>query len=103
MDVVVEIRAHVNYGSLRALRVVNTLDDSDSLCAELEAAGIPTTLRGAHHRALYHFFAPFIPISVLVPATEAERAEFVALEYGRTRSAPPPFPEAPEVGRLAPG
>ncbi|HWE24735.1 MAG TPA: hypothetical protein VG496_12435 [Myxococcales bacterium] len=103
MDVAIEIRAHMRHGSMRVLRVVHTLEDSDSLCAELGAAGIPTALRGAHHRALFHFFAPFIPVSVLVPATDAERAEFVALEYSQARSAPPPLPVAPHEGKLAPG
>jgi hypothetical protein len=89
--------------SLRCRLDWKLLDVSDSLCGALEAAGIATALRGANHRALYHFFAPFIPISVLVPVAEAERAEFVALEHEKTRAEPPPLPASPDKGMLAPG
>jgi hypothetical protein len=103
MDVASELRAHWRHGPQHALRVVHRLEDADSLCAELQAAGIATALRGANHRALYHFFAPFIPIGVLVPQPEADRAEFIALEHARTNSAPPPLPATAHEGMPAPG
>jgi SecY len=103
MDVASELRAHWQNGPQHALRVVHRLEDADSLCAELQAAGIATSLRGANHRALYHFFAPFIPIGVLVPKAEGERAEVIALEHTRTNSAPPPLPATADEGLPAPG
>ncbi|HEY1099831.1 MAG TPA: hypothetical protein VGF99_12930, partial [Myxococcota bacterium] len=43
----------------------------------LDAAGITAHLRGGHLRALDHFFAPYVPIDLLVPAADAERASGV--------------------------
>jgi len=103
MDLTSELRAHWQHGPQHALRVVHRLEDADALCAQLQAAGIATSLRGANHRALYHFFAPFIPIGVLVPKAEADRAEFISLEHARTSSAPPPLPETADQGVPAPG
>jgi hypothetical protein len=41
----------------------------------LKKAGIPAHPRGAHHRALMHFFGPYVPIELLVPAARAEEAK----------------------------
>lgn len=83
MDLARELRAVVRSGRQRALRVVHRLEDADALSAALGTAGIDSALRGAHHRALYQFFAPFIPVGVLVAEADAERAEVVAAEHER--------------------
>jgi hypothetical protein len=62
-------------GRLRAIRVVHELDTADQLAAVLREAGIDAELRGAHHRALYQFFGPFIPVSVLVAESDVPLAE----------------------------
>ncbi len=103
MDLARELRAALRGGRQRALRVVHRLEDADALSAALGAAGIDSALRGAHHRALWHFFAPFIPVSVLVAEADAERAEVVAVEHERAAAAPPPLPSAPEEAAPAPG
>ncbi len=46
----------------------------DGALAMLEQAGIPCFARSVHHRALWHFFAPVIPIQLLVVADRAEEA-----------------------------
>lgn len=92
MDLAHELRAHLRNGKQRVLRVLDRLEDADSLSGALQAAGISPALRGAHHRALFHFFAPFIPISVLVGETDHEHGEVIALEHERTRTEPLPLP-----------
>jgi hypothetical protein len=41
----------------------------------LGAEGIPFLARGRCHRFLFHFFAPYIPIEIMVPAAQAEHAQ----------------------------
>jgi SecY translocase len=98
MDLALELRT----GRQRAVRVLHRLEHADALAAALRSAGIEPALRGAHHRALYHFFAPFIPVSVLVPERDFERAEVVALDHERAIAAPPPMPASHDEGALAP-
>lgn len=97
MDLFVEIRARIERGSQRVLRVFHRLEDADSLCGALATAEIDAALRGARHRALYQFFAPFIPISVLVAEADAERAEVVTVEHARALEAPPPLETAQAI------
>jgi len=103
MDLARELRAYSSSGPQQVLRVVHRLEDADSLSAALQAGGIATALRGAHHRALFQFFAPFIPIGVLVARADAERAEIIAAEYERALAEPPALPVTPDEGILAPG
>ncbi len=53
----------------------------------LHDAGIPAHPRGRDHRAMGQFFAPYVPIEILVPATQQEEAtEVVALWIGASSS-----------------
>ena len=53
----------------------------------LQDAGIPAHPRGRDHRAMGQFFAPYVPIELLVPATDEQKAtEIVALWVGVSSS-----------------
>ena len=43
--------------------------------AALEATGIPAFPRARAYRTLFHFFAPWAPVELLVPDARAEEAE----------------------------
>lgn len=92
MDLAHEFQAWLRRGDQRVLRVLDRLEDADALSAALHAQGIEPALRGAHHRSLFHFFAPFVPISVLIAEADVERGEVVAVEHERALAAPPPMP-----------
>jgi hypothetical protein len=49
----------------------------DPLLAALSRAGIPADARTRHYRALFHAFAPYAPIEILVPPERAADAEMV--------------------------
>lgn len=100
MDLRGELKATWRLGRQRVLRELHRLEDADALSAALGAAGIESALRGAHHRALYQFFAPFIPIGVLVAERDLERATVVAHEH-EMEVAAPLF--APPEGAPTPG
>ena len=61
----------VPVGALHRLDMVNPILDV------LAREQIDATLRGAHVRALSHFFAPWIPIEILVEEAHAERARSI--------------------------
>jgi hypothetical protein len=46
----------------------------------LRKSGIPAHPRGAHHRALMHFFGPYVPIDLLVPTARAREAQQILSE-----------------------
>jgi hypothetical protein len=55
----------------------------------LAAAGIPACARARRFRALFHFFAPFAPIEIMVPSALTAEATDVC---ERVAVAPPPVP-----------
>jgi len=74
LDVVGELQARRQYGELVPVWPEHRLYAVDGAVAVLESAGIPCLARSVNHRTLWHFFAPFIPIQVLVPEGRAEEA-----------------------------
>lgn len=74
LDVVGEWRFRRRHGAVVAAWPLHRLDDVDLALGELERGGIPAFARSRHFRALYHLFAPFSPVEILVPAADAERA-----------------------------
>jgi hypothetical protein len=46
----------------------------DKALLALENAGIPAFPRAVHHRTLWHFFAPYIPVVIMVPKSKSEEA-----------------------------
>jgi preprotein translocase subunit SecY len=74
LDVVQEAQARSRLGELEAVWPEHRLYALDTALATLAQAGIPAFARSANHRALWHFFAPFIPVEILVPPARAEEA-----------------------------
>jgi SecY translocase len=77
LDVLAEALATVRHGPLAAVWPEHRLYAVDGALAALAGRGIPALARSVHHRALWHFFAPFIPIQLMVPAAQAEDAREV--------------------------
>ena len=59
----------------------------------LDAAGIPVFLRGTTHRVMLQAFGPYIPIDVMVPAAQTERAR--TLIHARLTGLPNPALNSP--------
>ncbi|HEU4533152.1 MAG TPA: hypothetical protein VFS00_03505, partial [Polyangiaceae bacterium] len=78
LDALDEARARRAHGLL--VPVANEHDPAAlaGRLAALREAGIPAHARGAHHRALYQLYAPYVPIALYVPAGR-ERAARAAL------------------------
>jgi hypothetical protein len=74
MDLVAELRARQREATLVPVWPEHRPFAANVAAQALEAAGIPVHLRGAHVRPLYHFFAPYAPIEVMVPEARAEEA-----------------------------
>lgn len=89
LDLRAEARVKLRAKRPRVLRELPRLADADALAALLRSAGIECALRGAHHRALYQFFGPFIPVGVLVPGDRFDQADAVALDFDREVRARP--------------
>jgi hypothetical protein len=64
-------------GAVVALRVESRVATADAACARLALAGVPSAVRNGHLRALTHWFAPHLPMTVLVPESAAPRARDV--------------------------
>lgn len=74
MDLFLELRLRAAHGELVAIRREQAPDHADDLVAALRERGIPAVPQAAFHRTLLHFFGPFVPVDVLVPAVRAQEA-----------------------------
>jgi hypothetical protein len=74
LDVVGELRALWRHGPLVPVWPEHRVYAVAPALEALEAAGIPALARSRHHRALWHFFAPHIPVQLLVPPAHADEA-----------------------------
>jgi hypothetical protein len=75
MDVVDEWRARrAAAADLVDVWPLHQVPAIDLVLAALRRDGIAAHARGANHRALLHFFGPHVPIAILVPRPDAERA-----------------------------
>jgi hypothetical protein len=81
LDVIAEARALRRHGPLVAVWPEHRVRAVDEALSVLERAGIPALARSVHHRTLWHFFAPFIPIQLLVPAARGEEASRLLHEH----------------------
>lgn len=75
MDLVAEWRARRRCRDLVAVWPIHRVQVADLAVATLQRAGIDAHTRGRYHRTLLHFFAPFVPIELQVPAERASEAE----------------------------
>jgi hypothetical protein len=83
MDLYAETQGTRRMGRVQPVREFHRIENADALAAALGTAGIDCAVRGEHHRALYQFFGPFIPVGVLVAEDQLNRAEAVALDLER--------------------
>jgi len=77
LDLREELRLRRAGGPLVALRVEARVATADAACARLALAGVPAAVRNGHLRALTHWFAPHLPMTVLVPEASAAQARDV--------------------------
>jgi hypothetical protein len=77
VDLVADLRARARDRDLVEIRPLRRIDDATAAAAALAGAGIPCHLRNLAARSLYHFFAPQLPVGVLVPAARAAEAAAV--------------------------
>jgi hypothetical protein len=81
LDVIDEAQAVRRHGTLVAVWPEHRLYAVGSALEALERQGIPGLARSAHQRALWHFFAPYIPVQILVPRERAQEAAALLHEH----------------------
>jgi hypothetical protein len=81
LDVIAEARAVRQHGELVSVWPEHRLYAVGSAIDTLAGSGIPALPRSVHQRALWHFFAPFIPIQIMVPRAQAEEAARLLQEH----------------------
>jgi hypothetical protein len=79
VDVADEVRFRQGHGALARAWPVHRLYVLQGMLNALEAAGIPAFPRGRRYRTLWNFFAPYVPVDILVPAEQADRARAIVL------------------------
>jgi hypothetical protein len=80
VDAVAEWRARVRHADLVAVWPLHQVQLADEVARALAAERIPAHLRGLRFRSLMHFFGPEVPIAVMVPVADAERAHKLLAE-----------------------
>jgi hypothetical protein len=81
LDVITEAMAVRQHGELVSVWPEHRPYVVGSAVATLARSGIPAFPRSVHQRALWHFFAPFIPIQIMVPRAQAEEAARLLQEH----------------------
>lgn len=76
-DVVEEARARHQLGPLVAIRPLSRLTEVEPALSALTAANIPAFPRAGHYRVLLGFFAPYAPVTLLVPSSRATEARAI--------------------------
>jgi hypothetical protein len=85
LDVIAEARAIQAHGELVPVWPEHRLYAVEGARDALERSGIPSLARSVHQRALWHFFAPAVPVQLMVPGARAEEASTLLHEYFQTR------------------
>jgi len=84
MDIVAEWRARSRHADLVEVWPIHHVHAAEIALEALAAADIPAHPRGAHHRALLHFFGPFVPITVHVPRDHVDSARRILADVVAT-------------------
>jgi hypothetical protein len=74
MDLIAEWHARRQHRDLVPVWPLHRVQVADEVAGALATAGIEAHLRGLNHRATLHFFAPYVPISVMVREERAADA-----------------------------
>ena len=77
LDLADEARARAGGVRLASAWGLHRVHAADPALAALAAAGIPAHARALRYRALFHFFAPYTPVEILVPVERSAEAEAV--------------------------
>jgi hypothetical protein len=80
VDAVAEWRARCRRDDLVSVWPLHQVQLADDVARALRAERIPVHLRGLRYRSLLHFFGPEVPIAVMVPMVDAERAHKLLAE-----------------------
>lgn len=95
LDLAAEWRMRRTHGALALVWTCSHLPAASAVTAQLAAAGIPVVIRSLHHRSLWHFFAPYFEMDVLVPVGLAQRAqELLSGPAGESALSPDPVAAA---------
>ncbi len=100
MDIVAEWKARWRRGDLVAIWPLHQVQRVDLVMQALAVVGIDAHARGIHLRSLLHFFGPFVPVVLFVPAAQVEEARKVVraqLEVAPAVSEEPE-PSSPAAG-----
>jgi hypothetical protein len=81
LDVIAEATAVRRHGELVPVWPEHRLYAVDAALAALQLQGIPGVARSVHQRALWQFFAPLIPIQIMVPPDHADQAREVLRDH----------------------
>lgn len=77
VDLAAEWRARAGAPELVAIRHLHQVARVEPVLQALAAASIPAHARAAAHRALLHFFGPYVPITLYVPRDRAADARAI--------------------------
>ncbi|HYD41990.1 MAG TPA: hypothetical protein VEB43_14265 [Anaeromyxobacter sp.] len=89
MDLAAEARARRRLGPLVPAFALHRVYAVEPALAALAQAGIPAAARARYFRALFHAFAPFAPVELLVPAPRAQEAAAICARIARPELAAP--------------
>jgi hypothetical protein len=73
-DIWSELLFRSKHGSLCPVYPIHRVYEADIAIQALNNAGIAAHPRGIYHRALLHFFGPFVTIDLLVPTHQSQQA-----------------------------
>jgi len=89
-DLIREGRFRQMHGDLVSIGQLNRLAELPRVMATLDLASIPATAPGQGHRSIFHFFAPYVPVEIVVPA-DCEESARGKLDAGLTGERLPPI------------
>jgi|GEM_PF-1983319 len=92
-DYVGEFRFLCQHPGIHLLATTHDIDKATTWWAQLEDAGIDVFARGLHHRLLWRFFAPWVPVELLVDADDATAAHAVLTSTDDDASEPVDAPQ----------
>lgn len=99
-DVGAELAGFAKHGDFTAIRAEHSPDVARAIALALRREGVSVVLRGLYHRSCLYLFGPYVPVSLLVPAGDAERASRLAaafVERARAAAGDRPLPEPSEA------
>jgi hypothetical protein len=81
MDLGAEVRAIRTWGVLSCVGQTHRVYQADAMAGALADAGIPSLARTLHMRSLGHFFAPHLPVEIMVPQDRDRAARDVLARF----------------------